>query len=52
MDMRITKPESINLKSQKRDNLEIEWDELDKFWANQYEADYGNYILHRLREKS
>ncbi len=24
--MRITKPESTNLKSQKRDNLEIEWD--------------------------
>lgn len=52
MDMRIIKPESTILKSQKMDNIEIDWDELDKFWDDQYEADYGNYIFQRLREKS
>jgi hypothetical protein len=52
MNMRIIKPESTILKSQKSDDIEIDWDELDKFWADRYEADYGNYILHKLKEKS
>ncbi len=25
-------------------DVEIDWDELDNFWASQYEADYGNYF--------
>ena len=25
-------------------HVEIDWDELDNFWTDQYEADYGNYF--------
>jgi hypothetical protein len=25
-------------------DIEIDWEELDNFWADQYEADYGNYF--------
>ncbi len=49
--MRTTKPKSTILKSQKRSNVEIDWDELDKFWTDRYEADYGNYILHQSEEE-
>jgi hypothetical protein len=24
-------------------NVEVDWDELDTFWADQYEVDYGKY---------
>ena len=29
-------------------DVEIDLDELDNFWADQYEADYGNYFSKNL----
>ncbi len=29
-------------------DVEIDWDELDSFWGDQYEADYGNYFSKNL----
>lgn len=29
-------------------DVEIDWDELDNFWVDQYEADYGNYFPENL----
>jgi hypothetical protein len=33
------------MKFQKKNiNAEIDWDKLDTFWADQYEANYGQYF--------
>lgn len=39
----------IMISVQKQDvNVEIDWDELDKFWVDKYEADYGGYFSENL----
>jgi hypothetical protein len=38
---------SIMMKTSQPNNNEIDWNALDRLWAEQYEEDYGNFFSKR-----